>query len=165
MNNNDVKLLEFDRADWVRDAKCRGMAVSLLPEQGAAALCVICPTSTYALGFCRRHYRALKKWGDPRKRPPTLSERVLSNYSVNEHGCWVWIRQLNNDGYGLIWDGRVRQKVCAHRVSYELARGSIPSGLELDHLCRVRACINPDHLEPVIHAENIRRGYEHRRTS
>ena len=71
-------------------------------------------------------------------------------------GCWLWVGSCSDQGYGLFWfDGKVRK---AHRVSYEMHRGPIPDGLTIDHLCRVRSCVNPDHLEAVTLAENIRRG-------
>lgn len=70
--------------------------------------------------------------------------------------CWYWSGHLKRDGYGLAYDGiKTRQ---AHRMAYELLIGPIPDGLVLDHLCRVKRCVNPDHLEPVTNAENIRRG-------
>lgn len=58
-------------------------------------------------------------------------------------GCWLWTGGLNPDGYGKDFRGQ------AHRLSYETFVGSIPPGLTIDHLCRVRRCINPAHLEPV----------------
>lgn len=74
-------------------------------------------------------------------------------------GCWLPLNKLNADGYCRVMvggrSGRLEQ---AHRLSYEIHVGAIPEGLDLDHLCRNRACGNPGHLEPVSRAENIRRG-------
>lgn len=70
--------------------------------------------------------------------------------------CWLWKGGLNKKGYGKCYDG-ARNEI-AHIAFYRLLVGPIPSGLELDHICRVRRCVNPEHLEPVTHAENIRRG-------
>lgn len=70
-------------------------------------------------------------------------------------GCWLWLGQLR-DGYGRLHsDGKLLQ---AHRVSYEAFVCDIPDGLQIDHLCRVRCCVNPEHLEPVTQLENVRRG-------
>jgi hypothetical protein len=85
-----------------------------------------------------------------------ISERLRRNSRADDKGCWVWTGGLSHNGYGQIFiDHKSRR---AHRVSYELARGAVPPGLQLDHLCRNRACINPAHLEPVTQRENIRRG-------
>ena len=70
-------------------------------------------------------------------------------------GCWLWMAGLNHNGYGQIM--REGKKVAAHRASYELYRGPIPPGLQLDHLCRTRSCVNPWHLEPVTQRENNHR--------
>ena len=83
-------------------------------------------------------------------------ERFASKYlPVTESGCWVWIGHCNKAGYGAIQmrDGLKR----AHKVIWEHLNGVVPQGLELDHLCRVRCCVNPDHLEAVTHDENMKR--------
>lgn len=77
--------------------------------------------------------------------------------------CWLWTAGTNPLGYGrynLTWrNGKPQGLVLAHRHAWQSLVGPIPEGLVLDHLCRVPACVNPDHLEPVTQAENIRRGY------
>ena len=71
--------------------------------------------------------------------------------------CWPWKGRLTENGYARYQFGSGRT-VAAHRVAYALLRGPIPSGMTLDHLCRVRHCVNPAHLEPVTMKENILRG-------
>lgn len=69
--------------------------------------------------------------------------------------CWIWQGGSNHNGYGRCrWNGRMRP---AHAMMYEQAGGTIPQGMQLDHLCCVPACVNPEHLEPVTAAENTRR--------
>jgi hypothetical protein len=70
--------------------------------------------------------------------------------------CWQWTAAKCSRGYGAF--GVDRKPRRAHRVAYELVVGPIPDGLELDHLCRNPSCVNPEHLEPVTHRENMRRG-------
>jgi len=70
--------------------------------------------------------------------------------------CWIWSRARNACGYGIKNNGTKCQ--LAHRWMYELKRGAVPPGKELDHLCRNRACVNPAHLQPVTHTTNVRRG-------
>jgi hypothetical protein len=70
-------------------------------------------------------------------------------------GCVEWSAYRDPDGYGRTTNG-----LLAHRVAYEREVGTIPPGMELDHLCRNRACVNVLHLEPVTHAENMRRRSE-----
>jgi hypothetical protein len=84
------------------------------------------------------------------------SVRYVETPSGYETPCWLWQLQKNSDGYGRVRVGK--KQVMAHCVYFEERYGPIPQGTELDHLCRVRACVNPDHLEPVSHAENCRRG-------
>jgi len=74
-------------------------------------------------------------------------------------GCWLWIGPVAPNGYGHYrphGHGRPRM-VAAHRALYELEKGAIPPGLQIDHLCRVRSCVNPAHLEAVTASENQRR--------
>lgn len=70
--------------------------------------------------------------------------------------CWEWLSGKHSDGYGKFWlDGRTE---LAHRFAYELMRGPIPDGLQIDHLCRNRACVNPSHMEIVTGEVNTLRG-------
>lgn len=70
--------------------------------------------------------------------------------------CWDWRAFVKSSGYGQFSAGR--RRLAAHRVAYVLTLGEPPAGLDLDHLCRNRACCNPKHLEPVTRRENLRRG-------
>ena len=86
-----------------------------------------------------------------------LEERIKSKIHLGE-SCWQWIAAIQGAGYGTVWNKQTKKVVLAHRYVYELVKGEIPDGLTLDHLCRNRACVNPDHLEPVSMKENILRG-------
>lgn len=84
--------------------------------------------------------------------------RFASKVSVQPNGCWLWQAHINKGGYGDFMHPDTQRMCRAHRYSYEVAMGPIPDGLVIDHLCRVRHCVNPAHLEPVTSEENIRRG-------
>ena len=86
----------------------------------------------------------------------SLPPHFQGHISVTATGCWEWTGPLHHNGYGAC--SRFNGTNRAHRVTYELLVGPIPSGLVIDHLCRVRACVNPQHMEPVTDMENRRRG-------
>jgi len=130
--------------------------------------------------FCLTHYARWLKYGhtnDPQ--PPTIEERFwakvdknvpipdyVPDYAPELGPCWIWTGGTDANGYGILveerpeQDGmRRRKKHLAHRWGFERFVGKVPDGLELDHLCRVTACVNFErHLEPVTHKENQRRG-------
>lgn len=83
-------------------------------------------------------------------------QRFWLKVNKTPNGCWEWTG-AKSDGYGYAWFSPKR--LLAHRVSYELTKGKIPEGLVLDHLCRNRGCVNPEHLEPVTNVENVLRGF------
>src|SRR6184192_21036 len=72
--------------------------------------------------------------------------------------CWNWDSKDNGQGYSRLWDIDKKKYVRAHRFSYELHKGQIPEEKVLDHLCRNRSCVNPDHLEAVSSDTNAARG-------
>lgn len=88
-----------------------------------------------------------------------LPHYVFRRIEVAPTGCWIWIGGIQSGGYGHVVDKRPRDEkrhrmMLAHRFVYEELVGPIPDGLHLDHLCRVRPCVNPEHLEPVTVLEN-----------
>jgi HNH endonuclease len=103
---------------------------------------IILPTSTRQFG--------------PWSRTPLIGRFEAKFIPEPNSGCWLWTGCLYQTGYGrFVVDGRW---ILAHRFSYQTYKGPLLEGLELDHLCRMRCCVNPDHLEQVTHAINIQRG-------
>ncbi len=90
---------------------------------------------------------------------PRLSaiKRLLQKVRITPSGCWEWQGKIKPNGYGMFWND-TGHLVYVHRFSYEYYIGSIPEGLQIDHLCRVRHCANPKHLEAVTARENQLRG-------
>jgi len=116
-------------------------------------------------GLCHLHYDRWLAHGDPPGAGSSPEERFWAR--VDKNGpvpecrsdlgpCWLWQGWRASNGYGRL--GYSGRRVAAHRLSYELAVGSIPEGLQLDHLCRNPPCCNPAHLEPVTGRVNLLRG-------
>lgn len=129
-------------------------------------VCVIagCERPAHARGWCGTHYTRWHKFGDPTqvtmRHYQTRSDEERFWAKVDKSGdCWLWTARINSCGYGTFsarangWVPRM-----AHRLAYEYLIGPIPVGLQLDHLCRNRACVNPEHCEPVTGRENTLRG-------
>lgn len=93
-------------------------------------------------------------------------ERLMYRTSESPSGCWLWRGSVDPSGYGSIGTGGDTGPVAkVHRVAYEEFVGPIPDGLTIDHLCRVRNCVNPAHLEAVTLPENVVRGWNARRAN
>lgn len=128
-----------------------------------------CDRKVRCNGMCRIHYDRFRQYGRLEKaKRLTPDERFWSRVTIGANPpapfipvdgpCWEWSGAITGTGYGNIWYADAY--VPAHRVSYELAHGEIGADLEIDHLCRVRSCVNPDHLEQVTPDENKRRAIQ-----
>ncbi len=120
-----------------------------------------CSKPAASRGWCWTHYLRWRKYGDPMftkyRNDMTPLERWHDSYEMMASGCWEWRRGRDTAGYGRFAD-ETRVGRAAHRWGYERLVGPIPEGLDLDHLCRNRPCVNPEHLEPVTRQENLLRG-------
>lgn len=117
-----------------------------------------CSRRSFAKGYCQMHYRRVRIYGDPntfqRFRPAGDEwERFFAR--VDKGGsCWIWTGRLYRNGYGNAWNARKKVGQLAHRYAYEALVGPIPEGMQLDHICHERACVNPTHLRPVTNKQN-----------
>lgn len=99
-----------------------------------------------------------------------MNRRVISlspeeKYLVVDMGyktpCWIWQFDADRNGYGSIRLPDSRQRIAAHKYFFQKVKGPVPNGLDLDHLCRIKSCVNPDHLEAVTRSVNMKRAWKH----
>lgn len=174
--HRDLPLSAFDRSPYPRSdgpglsrlyRKCRECRVPKDPDEqeipppnpsglcqcGCGGITAIATESSRRRGNLRGHHVRFLPHHHTR-----LQKRTDPMYVVDpETGCWNWQWAQSPRGYGLKWVGR--SGMMAHRWMYLQVKGSIPDGLTLDHLCKNKLCVNPDHLEPVTTQENTRRHY------
>jgi len=112
-----------------------------------------CELPVLAQDRCNKHYQRYLNNGGRRL---DHLDKLLTRIEPNENGCWIWQGLKDKRGYGRtnVGGGTIRN---THVVFYNILVGDVPKGLELDHLCMTQSCVNPDHLEPVTHTENMKR--------
>lgn len=133
-----------------------GPAVDEHPDVNPSGLCHCgCGERTTVNKSTRKLNRFID--GHNRRKSPILYIEEDRGYSTP---CWTWQKGKSGKGYGIVYTKKGGEG--AHRAMYKSIKGPIPDGLELDHLCRNTDCVNPSHLEPVTHLENVRRGCRHR---
>lgn len=102
-------------------------------------------------------------WGRMMRQPTTypygedMHARWEAKVDTNRGECWEWTASLNSRGYSLI-SYRGGKTMLGHRYAYQAFRGEIPNGMQIDHRCQNKKCVNPDHLEVATPLENTRRG-------
>jgi len=124
-----------------------------------------CEKPQKARDWCAKHYQRWLRYGDPTQLLKFQNTDPATRFWAKvekTNNCWLWLGYRQKLGYGTFSD-HSRHLMLAHRFAYELLVNAIPEGLTLDHLCRVRHCVNPEHLEPVPLEVNIHRGMSARR--
>lgn len=118
-----------------------------------------CPNPVLARGWCGKHYQRWRTKGTieaPKARrfwAKVERDGPIPEFAPRLGPCWLWTGKINpKTGYGSYSNSS------SHRAAWIFTNGPVPEGLQLDHLCRVRACCNPAHLEPVTRSENQLRG-------
>lgn len=134
---------------------CSGHYEALRVARAKPCSIVDCHRHAASRGLCGTHYQRWRNHGTATPTARTQSERFWAMVTEVDD-CWIF-RNLKPNGYGIF------DKGSAHRFAYTEMVAEIPEGLDLDHLCRVRACVNPYHLEPVTRRVNLLRGAASRR--
>lgn len=118
-----------------------------------------CTSDVASRGWCTTHYHRWRRNGTTDDLRPSPEERFWAKVDVGHPlGCWLWTGGRSSNGYGH-FQVRPGEQGGAHRYAYTLLMGGIPDGMHLDHLCRNKPCVNPDHLEPTTPGENVLRAY------
>ena len=141
-------------------AACRDDAAATPPGRCAVEGC---DQPHHCKGYCQKHYVRWRKYGDPHivNQPKHLAPSTAQRFwaKVDRSGgpdaCWPWTASKRENGYGQYTVSG--KNWLPHRYAYTEVIGPIPEGMDLDHLCRNPACVNPAHLEPVTHRENVLR--------
>lgn len=108
-----------------------------------------CDRKHEGLGYCTKHYQRFKRSGSPHLDTP---DQRFERFIERGKSCWLWTGGTAGAGYGVFhWNGRLGY---AHRFSYERSHGAIPPKMEVDHICRTKRCVNPDHLRLVTSSQN-----------
>lgn len=104
-------------------------------------------------GLCKNHYMRGLRRGEIETRPdPGYSDRFWAKVEKTE-SCWNWTAAKTHNGYGVAYLPNHKQQV-AHKIAYRMLVGEVPDGIELDHTCHNRSCVNPDHLRQATHKQN-----------
>jgi hypothetical protein len=124
------------------------------------AVCVLddCDKLQRRFPYCSKHFKRLERNGTVRKM--RVDEIFFHHVTEAADGCWEYGPVHPVTGYAQFTVDNGKRRVLAHRWSYEYFVTAIPEGLEIDHLCSNRACVNPAHLEPVTHRVNLQRARE-----
>jgi HNH endonuclease len=139
---------------WIRTGDPLGLRY--VPMKGTACIVEGCEREGYAFDLCSLHYKRKKRTGGTVKAGGIPIEERFWRYVDADGPCWLWTgTRIGRTGYGHI--SLNGQTTLAHRWAWEFLIGPIPKGMQLDHLCRVKCCVNPDHLEVVTPSENTRR--------
>lgn len=123
-----------------------------------------CSRRAVARGWCLPHYKRWQRNGTPTPEPLSIEARFFARVSDGPDGCWNW-HSTTPGGYGTMFGPSRDQVFSPHRWAYEFMVAEIPEGLEIDHLCSNRRCVNPYHLEPVTHRVNLQRAAKSRAQS